>query len=45
LFIIVTQLAVSTVIRFLSHLYSVRFLSRMPDLFYHILALRHWNGN
>ena len=45
LFIIVTQLTVFTLITFVSHLYSVRFLSRMPDLSYHILALRNSNAN
>jgi hypothetical protein len=45
LFIIVTQLTVFTLIIFVSHLYSVRFLSRRPDLSYHILALRHSYAN
>jgi len=45
LFIIVTQLTVFTLIIFVSHLFSVRFLSRRPDLFYHILAFRHSYAN
>ena len=40
LFFIVTQLAVFTLIKFVSHLYLVRFLFRKLHLFYHNLALR-----